>query len=311
MADVCDADEGAGVLALRDASGVEFIRLNPGGRKLEPGATVCLEGKNCAIELNSFGLAIVPGLVVDNDNLHGIRVESGSVFLQAGLNPISVEWFNATGDFSLNVEYEGPELPRQKIPDSVLSRATVDPATGKTNFSAGLDYRCYEGAWDKLPDFTKLRPQRTGVATNYDLNVRTRNEYVGLQFDGFINIPRDGRYTFHVASDDGSCLFVGESSVNSRVLNDRLVSLGLEKTPATSVVANVQGWVTLEGTVNFASVWETGGGLQMRVGDDDIRVELFESGGPAPDFSSHASVRISGVYQDANAVGGPRVSAIL
>ncbi len=204
-----------------------------------------------------------------------------------------------------------PGLLRQKIPDSVLSRATVEPATGKTNFSAGLDYRCYEGDWDNLSDFMKLRPRKTGVATNFDLNVRTRDEHVGLQFDGFIKIPRDGRYTFLVASDDGSRLFAGESSVNVRALDDRLAPLALEKTPVTSLVANTQGWVTLEGMVNFASVWETGGALQMRVGNDDVRVELFESSDPAPDFSSHARVRVSGVYQDANEMYGRRVPGIL
>src|ERR1051325_2097626 len=57
IAVVCDADDEAGVLALRDSSGVEFIRLNFQGQKIEPGATVCLEGKGCAFEPRRFGLA--------------------------------------------------------------------------------------------------------------------------------------------------------------------------------------------------------------------------------------------------------------
>jgi len=36
---------------------------------------------------------------------------------------------------------------------------------------------------------------------------------VGLQFDGFIDVPRDGDYIFHVLSDDGSRLFIGDSSL--------------------------------------------------------------------------------------------------
>ena len=49
VADVCDADSASGVLVLRDPSGVEFIRLNLQGRTIEPGATVCLEGKGCGL----------------------------------------------------------------------------------------------------------------------------------------------------------------------------------------------------------------------------------------------------------------------
>ena len=134
VAEVCDVDSASGVLVLRDPSGVEFIRLDLQGRTIEPGATVCLEGKGCGVKPKSFGLAVVPGMVVDNDGLHGITVESGAAFLHAGVNPITVQWFNRTGDFGLSVEYEGPGLPRQRIPGSVLSRANTNPATGTAKF---------------------------------------------------------------------------------------------------------------------------------------------------------------------------------
>ena len=108
---------------------------------------------------------------------------------------------------------------------------TVNRATGATNFSAGLNYRCFEGAWGFLPDFGKLHPVKTGVATNFDLGVRTRNEGVGLEFNGFITIPRDGAYTFHVTSDDGSRLFVGDSSLDVRVLSNGPPPAAVGKVP--------------------------------------------------------------------------------
>ena len=132
VADVLDVDSASGVLALRDSSGGEFIHLHLQGRTIEPGATVCLEGKGCGVMPKGFGLAIVPGMVVDNDGIHAMTLESGTVFLHAGLNPIAVQWFNHTGDFGLSVEYQGPGLPRQRIPRSVLSKVDIDPATGTT-----------------------------------------------------------------------------------------------------------------------------------------------------------------------------------
>jgi signal transduction histidine kinase len=311
VADVCDADGVAGVLVLRDASDAEFIRLPLRGRDITPGSSVCLEGSGCGLTPKGFGLAVVPGLVLDNGGIHPLTERSGRVFLHAGRNPIAVQWFNFTGDFGLNVDYEGPGLPRQQIPASVLSRAGVEPATGATNFCAGLDYRCCEGAWESLPDFAKLHSIKAGVATNFDLGVRTRNEHVGLEFSGFIKIPRDGVYTFSVASDDGSRLFVGDPTVKVRVLSNGPAPAAIEGVPTTVAERSNHPWVTLEGDVNFAGVWDDGGELQMRSGNDDMRVEVFESGDSAPTFPLHAKVKVSGVYQDVITGDGSQRSGVL
>src|ERR1044071_1590058 len=99
-----------------------------------------------------------------------MNLEAGTVFLRAGFNPLTVEWFNGSGALNLNVQYAGPDFTRRTIPDSILWRAEPDSATGRTNFKAGLDYRSYEGDWQFLPDFAKLQPARTGVSTNFDLS---------------------------------------------------------------------------------------------------------------------------------------------
>jgi signal transduction histidine kinase len=311
VAEVLDSDSASGALVLRDQSGVEFIRLDLHGRAIEPGATVCLEGRGCGLKLESFGLAVVPGMVVDNDGVHATTVGSGEVFLHAGVNPIAVQWFNRIGNSGLSVEYQGPDLPRQRIPGSVLSRANLDPAAGTTNLFAGLDYRCYEGTWGHLPDFGRLHPVKTGVATNFDLDVRTRNEHVGLGFNAFITIPRDGAYTFRVASDDGSRLFAGESSLDVRVLSNGPPPAAIGKVPATAADRKSRPWVTLDGTVDFAGVRSAGGELQIRVGNDEIRGDIFASGGFAPNFPPGARVRVSGIYQDVITDDGSRVPGIL
>ncbi len=311
VAEVLDADAGGGVLVLRDASGVEFVGLDFRGQKIGPGDKVCLEGTGCGVKPKGFGLAIIPGMVVDNDGLHAMAVASGEVFLHPGTTPISAQWFNRIDNSGLNLEYQGPGLPRQPVPGSVLSRATIDPLTGKTNFQAGLDYRCYEGAWGFLPDFAKLRPVKTGVTTNFGLNVRTRNDAVGLEFDGFITIPQEGFYTFYLASDDGSRLSVGESSLTVEVLSNGPAPRAVVETPATLPDRNSRSWVTLEGTVNFAGVRKTGGEMAMRVGKDDIRIELFESAGIAPIFPLNTRVRVSGIYEDVVGEDGSRVPGML
>jgi signal transduction histidine kinase len=293
VAEVCDVDGASGVLVLRDASGLEFIKLDLNQSDLEPGATVCLEGKGCGVVLRSFGLAVVPGTAVDNDGLHPMATESGTALLQAGSNPLRLEWFNGPAECGLTVEYAGPDLPRQRIPDWALSRAPVDPATGPTKSSGGLDYRCYEGHWRLLPDFRNYQPVSAGVATNFDVSVRSRNEDVGLEFSGLLTVPRSGAYTFYLTSDDGSRLWIGEPSLGLRVLKPRPPPATGQ--PATSPRKD-RAWATLVGTVSFVGLRGTGGEMQMRVGNDDIHVGVFEGGDWTPCLRT--KVKVSGIYKE-------------
>ncbi|HEY5370530.1 MAG TPA: PA14 domain-containing protein, partial [Hanamia sp.] len=58
--------------------------------------------------------------IVNNDGLHGMQQNSGTVKLQAGMHSISVGYFNQTGDKGLQVSYAGPGIAKQLIPTSVL-----------------------------------------------------------------------------------------------------------------------------------------------------------------------------------------------
>jgi signal transduction histidine kinase len=311
VADVLDVAATSGVVVLRDDSGVEFLRLGLQGRQIESGASLCLQGSGCGVRLLDFGLAIDPGMVVDNDGVHGLTVASGTRFLHAGFNPITVQWFNRLGDFGMEVEYEGPGLPRQRIPASALARGILNPATGVTNFSAGLDYHVYEGFWGCLPDFAGLNPVKSGVATNLDLAVRTRDKAVGIEFNGFITIRRAGFFTFQLSSDDGSRLLAGQSSLDYWMLNHGPAPRAAGQVPATLLEKNGHPWVTLEGTVKFAGTRGAGQELEMQAGAADIRVEIFAGREVAPNFPPDATVQVSGIYQDLVAEDGSQKPGLL
>jgi hypothetical protein len=61
-------------------------------------------------------------LVVDNDGLHGMMEKSGHAALRAGLHPIQVRYFNAGGQWGLNVAWASPDMPKGPITPDVLSR---------------------------------------------------------------------------------------------------------------------------------------------------------------------------------------------
>ncbi|MGD0815239.1 MAG: ATP-binding protein [Verrucomicrobiota bacterium] len=308
---VWQIDPSSGVLVLHDDSGLEFLKLDLQGYSIKPNQRVRLEVKGCAVKGRGFGLSFVPHLVVENDGFHAMREESGSVFLKSGLYPIQLRWFNSTGPFGLKVEYEGPGLPRQLIPDPVLFRAQGNPATFSTNFVNGLDYRCYEGHWEYLPDFDNMTPVKTGIVTNFDLGVRSQDEAVGLEFGGFVKIRQDGVYNFHMTSDDGSRLFVGESSVSVELLGEATSPVPRKINAIQPMEDEERQWGAVEGSVEFAGEEAEGGELELRVGNDLMRVDVFDDSGLLPTFPLHSRVLADGVCQSVTNNEGLRVPGVL
>jgi hypothetical protein len=79
-------------------------------------------------------------LVVDNDGLHGMVEQSGTISLTTGMHPITVTMFEKTGGEGLDVEYEGPGITRQAIPDDVLYRLS---SVADLNGDGAVDVKDY------------------------------------------------------------------------------------------------------------------------------------------------------------------------
>ncbi len=89
----------------------------------------------------------------------------------------------------------------------------------------GLTYKYYEGMWYAVPDFDALTPVASGLCANFDINAYASRSADGFAyvFEGYIDIPTNGTYTFYSSSDDGSKLYVGPPEV---VDNDGLHGMG-------------------------------------------------------------------------------------
>jgi hypothetical protein len=84
--------------------------------------------------------------VLFNDNTQGNSEKSGSIGLKAGTHAFTVTYFQSGGGQSLNVSFQGPGVPKQAIPASVLRRggtattapaAPAAPATSTYRINAG------------------------------------------------------------------------------------------------------------------------------------------------------------------------------
>ena len=82
----------------------------------------------------------------------------------------------------------------------------------------GLEWKIYAGVWTTLPDFSKLEPVLTGespnlagespsLAADAQGNVQALTSYATV-WDGFLQIPADGGYTFHLIDRDGARLVI-------------------------------------------------------------------------------------------------------
>ena len=59
--------------------------------------------------------------VVTNDGVHGAKEASGEIALRAGRHAITLLYFQGGGPASLDVLWEGPDLPKQKVPGAALT----------------------------------------------------------------------------------------------------------------------------------------------------------------------------------------------
>ncbi len=282
------------LLALQDASGAELLELPGILPGVSVGQSVALEANPCILTRRQFGLRLTQVPVIDNDRLHTKTEKSGTVFLGAGMQPIRLEWFNGPAEFFLNLDYEGPELPRQKIPGAILR-----PGGSSQNhpLPAGLHYHAYELMdMDGIPDFTSFTPVSNGVATNFSAGYRTRDQYCGLAFDGLIEISKPGDYTFYLASDDGSRLYVGEPPVSCKILP---VPTRPAAPPETLEQAlndrSISHWIEAEGEVTFASEDHRDLVLQILTGGNNVPVTVIEGADLFGADLLHNWVKVDGI----------------
>ena len=91
---------------------------------------------------------------------------------------------------------------------------------------AGVQYKYYEGRWEKLPDFINLTPSKVGVAKKFTLeNLENMGSDFGLVMHGFLQIKKDGDYTFFASTNDGSKLLID----NIEIINNDGAHTTIEK----------------------------------------------------------------------------------
>lgn len=296
---VCAAAPERNLLTLQDDSGALVLEVPALNSNILAGDLVELRATNCAVTRSRFGLQLGTAPVVKNDGHHPALPKTGKVFLEAGLQPIHLTWFNGYGLSALIVEYEGPQTQRQVLPSEALFRGMTHPAE-KGGLEPGLDYEAYTGSWYfSLPDFASLKPVARGVATNFDLRYSVQPENAALSFTGYLNVANPGIYTFYLNSDDGGYLYVGNPVATCQV---RSVGHVGAPVPLPLEVAlrggSTNPWASVEGDVVFVGQKENDVELEL-AGKAGERVQVTLLDG-LPLLSSNLfrrQIQVSGILE--------------
>ena len=79
----------------------------------------------------------------------------------------------------------------------------------------GINYKYYEGEWENLPDFEREDLIEEGNCDAITVDIIEKEENFGLNFEGYIEIPNTGIYTFFLRSNDGSKLMIGDKILST------------------------------------------------------------------------------------------------
>lgn len=92
-----------------------------------------------------------------------------------------------------------------------LTKMAPQPAAKLKKTEPGLRMSYYEGAWNKLPDFSKLKPVKSGVVKQVGLSeVGHRDDEFGVVLEGYVEVAKTGVQTFYLNSDDGAKLYIND-----------------------------------------------------------------------------------------------------
>lgn len=279
------------LIAIQDASGSLILEFDgfPDDARVGRGLTV--QGMGCLVVGSHSIIKVFPQkLVLDLDGLHPIESRSGSVPLEAGLEPFRLDWFNGPDLAELSLEYEGPEVPRSPVPASSFLHASESG-----QFVPGLLYQTFLGdSLGRVDDLAKLKVVSAGVTPGLDLGIRPRPDGVGISFQGYLHIPQTGIYTFHLASDDGSRLMIGKGRALFNVLTD-LPAPSAPEAWIEPISRGKSAWVSASGIVTFASRKHNGLELEVVGERSRCQVMVFDLGQLAPSKLLRKEVTLEGL----------------
>lgn len=102
------------------------------------------------------------------------------------------------------------------VMEMTATKTTYEPATKATATKDGVRYTYYEGLCEKTADIPKGKKVKEGTLPEPGISEAQQADHFAFIFEGYINVPAKGVYTFRTTTDDGSVLYIdGKLVVNN------------------------------------------------------------------------------------------------
>ena len=162
-------------------------------------------------DIKSFAVQTATGTILTADKLNADNTFDDP-------NNVTIKTF---GGFKTSAHQVDVSVPKHSVVAlEVKGTSEVKaPAVDVTKLKHGLSYNYFEGSWRRLPDFSEMKPLRSGTVNNVVYPAGTAELNFGLAYSGYIKIDAAGMYEFSLTSDDGSRLTIDNNDI---VLNDGL-----------------------------------------------------------------------------------------
>lgn len=80
-------------------------------------------------------------------------------------------------------------------------------------FKPGLKYQIYHGIYRSVYDWSNDKIMLSGICPDFTNEIRLKEEWYGIHFEGYIKIPSDDKYTFTVFSNDGGQMLINNEEI--------------------------------------------------------------------------------------------------
>ena len=120
----------------------------------------------------------------------------------------ALDGLNGAGRFRVLLRAEDNKSREDWAAQGVVAVARWhDPILIDGPITPGLVWHVYPGTWTELPDLSTQPSAVTGSSPNLHVDPQGYTRYAAA-WDGFLDIPADGGYTFHLMSRDGARLVI-------------------------------------------------------------------------------------------------------
>lgn len=173
-------------------------------------------GFELGVKVNMLTNRAVVSVVETNSPAYKAGLRRDDVILTANGKTIrdGIDWALALVSVepgqSIKLRYErGGERHELTVKTVPFHLVASKPEEGK---KPGLNYKLYYAQLTRLPDFAELKPVASGQVEQFETSAlaKERKDFYALVFDGFIRVPKTGRYRLTLLSDDGSRLWLDD-----------------------------------------------------------------------------------------------------